>query len=109
MIAGALQRERDFLPRPCLDLFPGERDWPLDQSAHVQPPFFGPDNGPVVVADGEKVVVGSNPGMQLLPIPRVQLAVVLHDLVGRCRSLIQKGDRALALAGTPDLRKQQRI
>jgi hypothetical protein len=92
MVAGALQREDDLAPRPRPKLLEREGERLRGPSADLEGPALAVDHRPVVVADRKELLVGRDPGIQLLPAEQIAHRVGL----GILRRLIQPGKDLLA-------------
>src|SRR5882672_7343575 len=92
MIARAFQPEIDLLPGPRLDLGQGEGAGTLDQAADLQGPGLVVDDRPIVVRHAEELLVGRDPGAEVLPFQLVRDH--LRDRI--LRRLIHPGQDFLA-------------
>jgi hypothetical protein len=103
VVARAFQREHELAPWPAGELAQSEGQGSSDQAADFQRPRLSVDDRPVVVIDGEELIVRRHPGVELFP-PQQIADRVRRRVVGR---LIQPGDDFLALPARKRLGKNR--
>jgi hypothetical protein len=67
MVARALECECDLLARTSLEVCEINGHRFVNQPVDLEPPCTGIDHWPVKVRNGEEFVIGSNPGIEILP------------------------------------------